>query len=634
MSLGKYARYGVTTLCGLLLFFLGTSLPFQEDLVALVSLFVIVLLTAAMSYGNRTPLGGFFLGVFTSTSFLLGFFLMTCIWELSTSHPYVIGPIGREYGLFLLMDVLSSYGIGMLSAVFAFTSIGLFFGLLGYVFGHTSLHVSATQPRVFRDYWSSIHLLGKSDRRECRRFDRKLSSWSLRRKGWWRRLIEKITEPQPDLVYVPHRTKKSPLEFKIGDLFDLSSGRMIGNDLVDPSDLTSKYRPLVLKVAEVSASPKGVRRLALERLLGRFLEWFIPSRTIWIFYLFLSALLVSSVYLVWTSNLAKYAYSEGLEYPAVVSAVIASAVTLFLVWRWRKASNELLERRPDERSLIFVVYIILALLYGFYFEVIVNPPAIPEGWIESWLVWTRWLLLLSLFLGFGYICIHRECEVVNTYFYDNRSSTSGVSQASPFKEPHEEPFWLQEEKVKAYWVLRFMYFWRYEVAKIPHPDWERVEVWVDAENGTLKWVVSDYHYRELWYKVKGTLSEVYVNFFINFHTPIPVVDSAQTGSISSIFSQKTGTLIRAAVTGKVAKIVEHLLPLETLPKRWTDLHPADWIRSYGLASVAADFCSKLAWTYWRYPHGLEEAERYLEKPAARPEEQPILAQRAGKRNPI
>jgi len=586
---------------------------------ALVSLFAIVLLTVAMSYGNRTPLGGFFLGVFTSTSFLLGFFLMTCIWELSTSHPYVIGPIGKEYGLFLLMEVLYSYGPSMLSAVFAFASIGLFFGVLGYMFGHISLQETVTQPRVFRDYWSSIHLLGKSVRRECSHLDRKLSSWSLRRKGWWRRLLEKIAEPQPDLIFVPHSTKKRSPESGIGDLFDLSSGRMIGDNLIDPSDLTSKYRPLVLKVAEISSSPKGVRRLALERLLARFLEWFIPSRAIWIFYLLLSALLVAPAYI----------YSEGVEYPVVASAMIASAVTLFFVWRWRKASKELLERRPDERVLIFVVYIILALLYGFYFEVIMNPPAIPEGWVWSWIVWTRWLLILTLLLGLGYIFIHRETEVVNTYFYDNNPRRSGVSKVSPFKESRDMPFWLKEEKVKAYWVLRFMYFWRYEVAKIPHSDWERVEVWVDAEKGTTKWVVSDYHYRELWYKVQGEPPMLYVNFFINFHTPVPVVDSDETEAISNIFSQTTGNLIKTMATGKASEIVERLRThLKTLPKFWTALHPADWIQGYGLPSVAAGFCSKLPWTFWRYPHGLEEPERYVEELAARPEDQPVPARRA------
>jgi hypothetical protein len=624
MTLGKYARYGVITLCGLLLFFLGASLPFQPNLIALASLFAIILLTVAMSYGNRTPLGGLFLGVFTSSSFLLGFFLMTCVWELIFFHPYMVGPIGKEYGLFLLTDLLYSYGPGMLSAVFAFISIGLFFGLLGYVFGHISLHVSMTQPRVFRDYWSSIHLLGKSDRREHSRFDRKLSSWSLRKRVWWKRLVEKITEPQPDLVFVPHGTRRSSPKFSRGDLFDLSSGRMISEDIIDPSDLTSKYRPLVLKVAETSSNPKGLRRLALERLLGRFLGWFIPSRVIWIFYLVLSALLVSSVYFVWTSNPAAYTYSVGVEYPVVVSAAIASATTLFFVWRWRKTSKELLERRPDERVLIFVVYIILALLYGFYFEVIVNPPAVPEGWTESWLIWTRWLLPLSLLLGLGYICVHRECEVANTYFYDNSSPTSGVSRVPPFKESHDEPFWLKEEKTKTYWVLRFMYFWRYEVAKVPHSDWERVEVWVDAEKGIPKWVVSDYHYRELWYRVEGDLLNLYVNFFLNFHTPIPVVDSAEADSISRLSNQKNADLIKTAITGKAPEIVEHLRDrFEPLPKRWTSLHPADWISGYGLQNVAAEFCSQLPWTCWRYPRGLEEPERYREAPAARPEDQPI-----------
>ena len=632
MNLGKYARYGSVTLCGLLLFFLGSSLPFQTNFMALVSLFAIVLLTVAMSYGNRTPVGGFFFGWFTSTSFLLGFFLMVCVWELTTSHPYIIGPVGKEWGLFLLTEVLASQGPGMLSAVFAFTSIGLFFGLLGYVFGHISLHVSVTQPRVFRDYWSSIHLLGKSDRREYNHLDRKLSSWSFRKKGWWRRLVERLTEPQSDLVYVPHRTKKSSPEFGMGDLFDLSSGRMIGSDLIDPSDLTSKYRPLVLKGAETSSSPTGVRRLAFEGLLSRFLEWLIPSRAIWIFYLLLSALLISSVYVVWTSNLAGYTYSEGMgytvvvEYPAVVSAVIASVVTLFFVWRWRKASRKLLERRPDEKVLIFIVYVILALLYGFYFEVILNPPAVPESWVGSWLIWTRWMLLLAILLGFGYICIHRECEVVNTYFYDNSSRTSNVARVSPFKAPDDEPFWLKEEKVKAYWVLRFMYFWRYEVAKIPHSDWERVEIWVDAEKGTVKWVVSDYHYRELWYKVKEGLHLLYVNFFLNFHTPVPVADLSEVESVSRVFSQPVRSLIKTMVTGKGPDTIEYLRePLKTIPKSWADLHPADWISSYGLPNLAAGFCSRLPWTYWRYPHGLEKAERYLEEPAAVPEDQPVVS---------
>ena len=594
------------------------------DFSPVLTLLVIVLLTVALSYRNRTPLGGFFLGVFTSVSAFLGFFLMTCVWYMVRA--------GTDQGLMEALAALSSRGLSILSAISALATIGLFFGLLGYVFGHISLRVSVTQPRVFRDYWSSVHLLGKSDKREYSDLDRRLSGWSIRKKGWWRRLVQKITEPPSDLVFVPQHTKKRSPEFSRGDLFDLSSGRMIGNDLIAPSDLTSKYRPLVLKVAEISSSPKGVRRLALERLVARFLEWVIPSRALWGFFLVLSALLIYSVYLEYLTKTSIYA--EEVVAAARVAALFATAaaiVGLILVWRWRKASDELFKRRPDERVLILVVYIILALLYVFSFTIITNPPRahrdppfIPEGWTWSWLMWTIWLLTLTFLLGFGYIFVHRECEVANTYFYDNRSSKSGASQVSPFKESHDEPFWLKEERVNAYWVLRFMYFWRYEVAKVPHSDWERVEVWVDAEKGIARWVVSDYHYRELWYKVEGDFPMLYVKFFTNFHTPVPVVNSSEIESISHVFGQTTRNLTKTAVTGKSSEIIEHLRArLEILSKLWTDLHPPEWIRGYGLPNVAASFCSKLPWTYWRYPNGLEEAERYLVKPATGVEDQPI-----------
>ena len=672
MDLGEYPKYAIVTLAGLLLFFLGASLPFQPNTAALVSLFAMVMLTVAMSYGNRSPSGGFFLGVFASITFLLGFFVMTCVWELYQpfsvtpspfqpgEHPYIIGPVGFSEGsLDLLTRILSSYGPQMLSAVFAFASIGLFFGTFGYVSSRISLHASTTQPRIFRDYWSSVLQLGKSEKREFDSFDRKLSTWSFRKREWWKRILERITEPQADLIFVPQK-KKTP-ELGKGDLFDLSSGRMIGDGLADPSDLASRFRPSVLKVAELSSDPKGVRRVALENLLAKFLKRVMFSRGIWGIYILLSAVLIYAVNSVWASKLAAQAtqlagsfhlisdgenrgvfydliaLSNGTNaqvtiYPAAVaSALVASAMTLFFVWRWRKASRELFVRRPDERVLIFFVYIILALLFGFYYEVMVNPPAIPENWVGAWFVWTRWLVALTVLLGVGYICIHRECEVVNMYFYDNRPSTPSLSRVAPFKESDEEPFWLKEEGVKAYWVLRFMYFWRYELTTVPHSDWERVEVWIDAENGAVRWIVSDYHYRELWYKVEGNLPLIYVRFFMNFHTPIPIVDSDEAGLISGIFAQEARRLVRIATSGKASEVVEQLRSFEASDEAKQDVHSASWIQSYGLPRMAAEFCSKLDWTYWRYPHGLDKPERYVESPAATVEDQPKI--RVGSHEP-
>ncbi|UCE29302.1 MAG: hypothetical protein JSV85_00780 [Candidatus Bathyarchaeota archaeon] len=627
MSIGSYPKYAAVTLCGFLVFFLGFSFPLQTtDIENIVSLFLVALLLVTMSYVNRTPAGGLILGLYTSAAFLLGFLTTIFIWES------MVVDWRQGWALTILMNVLSRNGLDMLSATLALASVGLFFGLLGYVFGHISLRVSVAQPRVFRDYWSSIHLLGKSDRREYSNLDRKLSSWSITRRikegDWWRRLVEKITEPQSDLVFVPRRLEKESPELGKGALFDLSTGRMLGHDLIDPVGLTSKYRPFVLKVAETSSGLKGIRMLAFERLVGRFLGWFIPSYAVWAFYLALSTILAVAGYIAWVSNLAAFPYYPGVENLVVSSALVLSIVTLFFVWLWRKNSRKLFEKRPDERVLIFTVYLILASLYGFYFVVITQPPSFLNGGATYWLIWTLSFLFFSLLLGFGYICVHRESEVVNMYFYDNRSSAHGDLQVSPFKDARDEPPWLKDSKVKAYWVLRFMYFWRYELAANPHPDWERVEVWVDAEKGKAEWVVSDYHYRELWYKVEGELPILYVKFLMNFHTPIPLADSSEAEPLSSSFRQETRSLIKAIATGKASEIIEHLSThLKARWERWNRLHPADWVSNYGLQGAAAAFCSNLPWKYWRYSLGLEKAENYKDKPAARLEDQPSPDQR-------
>jgi hypothetical protein len=634
LDLGKYPRYGVVTLSGFVLFFLGffVFLPLPSySIFAISSLIAIVLLTVALSYGNGTPLGGFLLGLFTSVSFLLGFFLRTCVCHMVE--------YGRSSDVYLLPKVLVPYVPRLSSAVLAIASLGLFFGLLGYVFGHTPLRLSVTEPRIFRDYWSSIHRLGKSDRREYDNMDRKLGVWSFKhaRSRWLRRLLERITEPSPDLVFVRSQREKRADEYRRGEIFNLSTGRKVGENFIDPVELTSRYRPLILKVSETSPHPKGIRRLAFERLIAKFLEWFIPSRSVWLFFLVLSAVLISSVLVVWRSNLAipilrssPYAYYDGVDYQVSAAAVTASIGMFFFVWRWRKASKELFDQYPDERILIFFVYGILALLYGFFFVVIVNPPGvlieepfIPETWIASWSWWSGSFLLLSFLLGFGYILIHRESEVVNTYFYDNTGSNRNSKGISPFRKPHDEPLWLRDDGVNAYWVLRFMYFWRYELTLIPHPDWERVEVWIDAETGTVKWIVSDYHYRELWYKVRGKLDVLYVSFFTNFHTPVPVIHSAEAQNISNIFRKKTQTLIKILFTGEAPEITEHLpMSSNAFPSRWAEIHPADWVQSFGLLSAAAAFCSKLPWTCWRYALGLEAAEKYRDEPATRLEDQP------------
>jgi hypothetical protein len=68
-------------------------------------------------------------------------------------------------------------------------------------------------------------------------------------------------------------------------------------------------------------------------------------------------------------------------------------------------------------------------------------------------------------------------------------------------------------------------------------------------------------------------------------------------------------------------------------KSWATLHSADWILLYGLPNLAAKFCSQLPWTYWRYPHGLEKVETYLQKPAVTLEDQPIPTRKKARKSP-
>ncbi|MCK4545807.1 MAG: hypothetical protein KAW17_00055 [Candidatus Eisenbacteria sp.] len=74
------------------------------------------------------------------------------------------------------------------------------------------------------------------------------------------------------------------------------------------------------------------------------------------------------------------------------------------------------------------------------------------------------------------------------------------SEIYPYGEGHE-PYWL---KGSHYWVWRFVVLAPAEIMKFWEKDWERVEVWVRADPGEkagqIEWIVTDCHYRELWFR--------------------------------------------------------------------------------------------------------------------------------------
>lgn len=74
-----------------------------------------------------------------------------------------------------------------------------------------------------------------------------------------------------------------------------------------------------------------------------------------------------------------------------------------------------------------------------------------------------------------------------------------VGPGRPYEREGDAPYWLKGE---AYWVWRYLMLTPAELNKFWERDWERVELWIRADGqdaGMLEWVVTDGHYRELWY---------------------------------------------------------------------------------------------------------------------------------------
>ncbi len=82
--------------------------------------------------------------------------------------------------------------------------------------------------------------------------------------------------------------------------------------------------------------------------------------------------------------------------------------------------------------------------------------------------------------------------------------------------------WLEAD---AYWIYRYVWYWPLEITlPLPHDDWERADIWVNARTGKIEWISSDYHWRELWYQNAVKVSGVnpIIDFLFNWNTPEPL----------------------------------------------------------------------------------------------------------------
>ncbi|HVP56712.1 MAG TPA: hypothetical protein VMU02_01335, partial [bacterium] len=87
------------------------------------------------------------------------------------------------------------------------------------------------------------------------------------------------------------------------------------------------------------------------------------------------------------------------------------------------------------------------------------------------------------------------------YLYINDPKASQF----PYK-PGNEPYWLEG---RYYWVWRYVTLAPAELLKFWEKDWERLEVWIRGDGdsrGMIEYVVTDCHYRELWFKYETMVS--------------------------------------------------------------------------------------------------------------------------------
>ncbi|MEN8374585.1 MAG: hypothetical protein ABFS34_03985 [Gemmatimonadota bacterium] len=196
--------------------------------------------------------------------------------------------------------------------------------------------------------------------------------------------------------------------------------------------------------------------------------------------------------------------------------------------------------------------------------------------------------------------------------------------AAPYARERDAPYWLEGE---AYWVWRYLLLSPAEINKFWERDWERVEIWVRADGpsaGELEWVVTDLHYRELWFPLEGLARKavrerdvsvardavasgasgvwlVEVDADVLFHYPAiqGVTFLPDTGTVPV---RGLGHLLRAlrerrndpaARTGRARlealRLNHGVHVLGDLPEL--------------IAPMTADRLLSLPWRYWRYPLG-------------------------------
>jgi hypothetical protein len=574
----------------------------------------VLALTIVVAYSAGTAYGGL----------TVGFLLALAYYSASAAKDpsseilgvFSMGIANWVLGAGLDLDLQAfyiAYGMGFVLVALW----GSIWGVLGkymlYVTPAKRTAETITEAHVFRDLWSNYFIFGKNTRPE---FRLKQAAGSTVQEG--AALTGVLAAPGGKADYVTYRyldRKKrfETVEATVGGIVVEPTGKDKANvymrlykargaeekklvgEFYDPKPLFDKYTPMWSPFA-----------LAVREYLSKVLNPLV-----------LVPIIVGAIFFL-PLIIGAYQYIlSGTAPPAAGWIVIAQiAVTVLLLgylMLWRRKIPAALKAHPEGALAYVFAVLVIGVLFIFSFQflsaliLLIQSPTPAEAIERSLSFVTNaviFLLLVSIFTSLSTVQM-LGADNFNVYFYDDEDK-----DLVPYKHDYDKPQWL---KGSHYWVFRHMYFWPFEATPslkgFMHEDFERVEIWVNADTGKPEWSISDYHWRELWYKIPELDEDIAIeaNFSKDFHTPsVSVIKRSHFHEVKyageSWFASLEMMFHYLRVSRQLKK--EMLVPPKVSKKRasvlqnfFVDLPPA-------VRLAAAGTMAGFAWNFFRFPQGV------------------------------
>ena len=429
---------------------------------------------------------------------------------------------------------------------------------------------------VFRDYWSN------------------------------RQMFDKNRFPEdPDLDLSPGdkpHSRISPelyLSFK-GEHVDVIDGyrnRVLTSNLLNPEYLAARFEPVwnPIPLAVEKKMTKSIMPLSIAlSMLSIFLSFIniIP----------LVAPVLTSLQNITLANLLYFITVVGaVLFNTVFPVVFVFILGFILIAKVRR----LRETKPESSLTLLFLFLFMPLLtfgtVSISYNLMMGNNYIANAWMPILLVSLIFLFISSLRI--------RDFENVSIYLYQNAQN-----DMAPLWYQQDVPVWAQGD---FYWVFRYMYFWPVEMTiPFPHTDWERVEVWVNARTGQAEWITTDYHYRELWYQIVGSVPRIFVDFDPNFHTPLPITFNDELDNIQQVLFQRLsvlshiGSQLRYITRGRWYNLWVGISFESQLRAAFREMHPEELLTRLTGSKMLAGRLASLHWRNWRYPQGADRKDVY------------------------